>query len=367
MENNKGTASVLYVTYIDFDKALSGSSVRPQNMYRAFVQCGYDVKLLKGQQNKRKQRRANVREVLEWLDANRPDICYVEPPTGPFFNSIDHRLLKKVHKMGIPIGLFYRDAYWKYNLIDFGKGLLPALKAWMIRNMQKRDLARFNSYCDIIYLPSALAVQEWGFSSPKILPPGSSQVEMLPKTTEGLCGIYVGGVSSRYGIYKLLDAFRIVNQDELRVTLRLVCRENEWASVSKDYRSLTDSGWLQVKHADGDALAKEYSDADFALCTLEKDYYNDLAIPIKLLEYISYGKPVIGTNCVEIQRFIEENQVGIVADFDAAAIAQAILRLAEDVEYRQAMALNCLAVREKNTWTARVEQVVRELSELRER
>lgn len=105
---------VLYITFTDFGELSSGSSVRPFRMYNAFVNLGLDVKLLEGQQNRRKERRLKVKKIIDWLDDNNPDICYVEPPSGPFFNQIDLKLLKKVHNMGIPIGLFYRDFYWKF-------------------------------------------------------------------------------------------------------------------------------------------------------------------------------------------------------------------------------------------------------------
>ena len=92
---------VLYITFTDFGELSSGSSVRPFRMYNALVNLGLEVKLLEGQQNRRKERQAKVKEILDWLDNNKPDVCYVEPPSGPFFNQIDLSLLKKVHASDI--------------------------------------------------------------------------------------------------------------------------------------------------------------------------------------------------------------------------------------------------------------------------
>ena len=39
---------ILYITYIDFGDAASGSGVRPQRMYRAMLEEGHQVKLLSG-------------------------------------------------------------------------------------------------------------------------------------------------------------------------------------------------------------------------------------------------------------------------------------------------------------------------------
>ena len=37
---------LLYITYIDFGESKSGSSVRPQKIYKAFLDAGHEVKLL---------------------------------------------------------------------------------------------------------------------------------------------------------------------------------------------------------------------------------------------------------------------------------------------------------------------------------
>ena len=67
---------VLYIAYIDFKATQSGSAVRPQRMYRAFLEEGYEVKLLAISQNRIDwpRRRKAIREVMEWLDTNTPDL-----------------------------------------------------------------------------------------------------------------------------------------------------------------------------------------------------------------------------------------------------------------------------------------------------
>ena len=91
---------LLYIAFIDMDKpAEAGSSLRPKKMLEAFEQMQLKIKVLQGANNKRAQRRRNVKEILKWLDSNKPRMCYVEPPSGPFFCSIDLKLLKKLNMM----------------------------------------------------------------------------------------------------------------------------------------------------------------------------------------------------------------------------------------------------------------------------
>ena len=43
---------ILYITYVDMSGGSSGSGVRPQKMYRAFLDEGHEVKLLSGTQQR---------------------------------------------------------------------------------------------------------------------------------------------------------------------------------------------------------------------------------------------------------------------------------------------------------------------------
>lgn len=76
---------ILYITYVDINSGTSGSSVRPQKMYRALLDAGHEVKLLSGAQQRwgRKARTEAVQEIRRWLRENRPDICYIESPSMP--------------------------------------------------------------------------------------------------------------------------------------------------------------------------------------------------------------------------------------------------------------------------------------------
>ena len=360
---DKMKMNLLYITYIDFGQCKSGSSVRPQCIYQAFVECGCEVKLLEGLQNRRHERKQRVRETLEWLKNHNPDICYIEPPTGPLFNGIDHRLIRMVHRNGIPIGLFYRDAYWKYGLTKKGKGAGALMKDFAIRMLQARDLKRFKKYCDIIYLPTQTAAESWGFERYKLLPPGCDTTAAVPqKSGSTSCALYVGGVGEMYGTSTMLDAFSNINKGKVTVRLKLICRENEWAGLDEIYRDLEESDWLEVLHISGDALAQQYAAADFAIHPLKKTAYNDTAMPVKIMEYLAYGKPMVVTNCVEMSRFVTENHIGIVADNTAKDMERAILRLAQDTELRHELENNCYIVRERHAWRCRAEQVLEELS-----
>ena len=229
---------ILYITYIDFDgSGKSGSSVRPQKMYEAFLNLGLDVKLLECQQNKFKERRKKVREILEWLDNNTPDICYIESPSGPIFNQIDLKLIKKVHNMGVPIGYFYRDAFWLFPEMQ---KKIKLIKRHLINFMNLRDLHVLENNCDIVYFPTNSAISLFDFSNIKkvnTLPP-AADVENLHSTEEikKNC-IYVGAVSKVDGTFEIINAFRKLNEEKQNISLTIVCRKNEWDIICLLYTS----------------------------------------------------------------------------------------------------------------------------------
>ena len=147
--------TLLYITFIDMDAdASSGSSVRPKKMLRAFQELGANIKLISGGAGVRGigQRRKAVREAETWLRSHRPDCCYIEPPSGPMFYPGDVRLIRKLHKMGVPVGLFYRDAYWRFPQYYMDTStLVSQLKFRVLRPLQKSQWKTFTKNCDILY------------------------------------------------------------------------------------------------------------------------------------------------------------------------------------------------------------------------
>ena len=154
--------TLLYITYIDFGEFKSGSSVRPQMMYDAFLQLGWEVKLLQTQHNKRKN--AAVRwqkSTLGWIITARISVMW-KVHQGPIFQSCDWKLLKRVHSMGIPLGYFYRDAYFKFAHL-FGQNNNKTLREKVIAYLSNRDLKRLKTTADLMYFPTETMASYFDF------------------------------------------------------------------------------------------------------------------------------------------------------------------------------------------------------------
>lgn len=350
---------VLYITFTDFGELSSGSSVRPFRMYNALVNLGHEVKLLEGQQNRRKERQAKVKEILDWLDNNKPDICYVEPPSGPFFNQIDLSLLKKVHKMGVPIGLFYRDFYWKFSKWAW-KGT-PLWKQTILKMMHRRDLVAFRKYCDVIYFPSQECIkilESVNFRRVGVLPPGCNEPRGEVKL--GAREIfYAGGVREADGIDDLLIALDRINKSGFRVKFNLITKKEELVYLKNS--ELLKSDWIEVIEASGEALEPIYARCDLGVLPKKRHFYMDMAISVKVLECMSHGLPMISTDCPAMARFIQQNESGLICKEGADSIENAILEYYTNDELYHALLENVKKAALNNTWEKRVEQVISDL------
>ena len=93
----------------------------------------------------------------------------------------------------------------------------------------------------------------------------------------------------------------------------------------------------------------------------ERGAYRDLAMPVKLFEYIGYGKPVIATVDTAAGRYVQENDIGWAVDFDAEAFRKMLMRLAENRDEIREKTENTVAIIPDNTWEARAQTVADDL------
>jgi len=368
---------LLYITYIDTTAPIaSGSSVRAIKMLESFRSLGADVMLLEGwnRKDQRRERSTAVLQMTERLENERPDACYVELPAGPLFFAADRQLLRHLHASGIPIAYFYGDAYWKFPQFrgaeskrSFAESLRDGLVYWA----QRSCLKLYQQTARLVYFPSATMAEHFDFAQKRVSFPGC---ELLPDLTEKqlvsaetgtddvMTGIYVGGVSYRYGASLLLEAFKQVNADGIKARLLVVCDPNSWQDLPSELRELEQSEWLERHTAFGDdQLRPLYERAQFACLPLRRNIYNDFAMSIKLFEYLTYGKPIVSTNCKQMAAFVEQNGIGVVSADNTAEYAAAIHQMIEDRQLYSDCLAAIVRTRVDNTWEKRARAILDDL------
>lgn len=339
--------NILYITFVDFQEQKSGSSVRPKKIYDAFLEEGYNISLLTGLQNRKLERWKNCISYYKNIKNEKYDFCYVEPPAGPIFNLCDHLLLLYISKVKkIPVGLFYRDAYWKFA--DWYN--VSGIKRFVINTMHKFDWFIIRKTCKRVFFPTKTMGDLFDFKDKEALPPGCELTEVTNKSSENIEIIYVGGVSEEYGGRLLLETLEKVNEDR-KMVLHLVCRKEELNNIEQ----YLNKPWLKIYNASGKELEEIYSKANLAVIPRKIDFYMDFAMPVKLFEYISYELPIIATKCKEVANFIELNKIGVVVEDNVDSLYNALINIdiTDILEYTK----NVKNTKVNNTWNKRVQQI----------
>lgn len=361
---------LLYLTYINLeDVPTSGSSVRPQKMKEALESLNVEVRTFGGINNDIMLRKKTVNGIKTLLKEWKPDACYIEPPSGPLFYNGDVMLIKQLHRMGVPISIFYRDAYWKYPEYSTEKKLSIKEKAkrFIIKQMQVYQWNVFRKNIDLIYFPSMMMAKEFDCPRKDALPPGGFIPEAKEKTelSKPIQFIFVGGAARNHGTYLTINAFEKLNNLGIIAKLFYICPKEQWDSLGINMDRY--AGWLEVIHTSGDANLKPYYErADVALLTAPKTFYRDFAVPIKIFEYMSYLKPMVVTDCTETARIVEENQIGWVTKADEDSVASLLKDICEHPDEIVLTKKRMKESRENNLWISRAQKVVTELSDINE-
>jgi glycosyltransferase involved in cell wall biosynthesis len=358
------TKILMHMPYPFPQELTSGSRVRPYQMYRAFLDLGYKVELIAGDVSGRKK------QILDLIrNGNTGDIafCYSEPSTLPVHPVWDHLLYCFLAKRKLPTGIFYRDAYWKLASWYSYKGLKTRYP-WL---RYRLDLLVFSMTATVIFFPSQTMADLFSLAPPKApLPPGGQIMAgeyYLRPVDEIKTVAYVGGIKQQYGLEILLQALDLVNR-KVALNLELVCRQDEVMQQRPTFAKYDGTEWLHVHHLTNKDLEQVYRRSAIAVIPRPKSFYNDLAMPVKLFEYLSYGLPIVATNCTEMANFISRNKVGLIAEDNASSLADRLLQLVEDKALYDQLRRNVRRTLENgNLWTDRARFVAEQLAALDKR
>jgi glycosyltransferase involved in cell wall biosynthesis len=104
---------------------------------------------------------------------------------------------------------------------------------------------------------------------------------------------------------------------------------------------------------------------DARLCVIPRPIteYTNFVIPIKLWDYLSYGKPVVATAATETARILETSGAGLTTPDTAEGLAEGLLKLLLDQDLARRLAANAraFACSPDSTWDARAGTVIESL------
>ena len=341
-----------------------GSEVRPVKMLQAFKDLGYEVELITGYSNARKNQIEQVKRNIR--KGVRYDFVYAESTTMPTALSdndhlprnpfLDERFFSYCRKNGIPVGLFYRDAYWQF---PYYKERVARWIPYVTIPFYKHELGRYRSCVDTLFVPSEEFANAIEFKGRyKELPSGGDLEPVKKKSqTDEINLFYVGGVVGINDIELVVDTVKDIDH----VSFTLCCPEDQWCESEATREIAEKSLNIHVIHKKGREMKEWLKKSDIAMAYYERNPYRDLAMPVKLFEYICCGKPVITTADTAAGRYVQEKDIGWAVDFDAEVFRKMLMRLAESRDEIREKTENTVAIIPDNTWEARARTVADDL------
>ncbi|MEO8639138.1 MAG: glycosyltransferase [Chloroflexota bacterium] len=226
--------------------------------------------------------------------------------------------------LGIPVLTYVRDAYQLFPEYYPITSLRRRISRGAFLPIF-RTLARFSS---VVAFPSrglARAVLGDGdrARSAALLPPGARLPKVPPLDVAAREILYVGSLAHEAGGGELLlDAMKLARA---RVhDLRLICVAPEGHGPPEPHPT-----WLELVRG-GELEILGLLPRVLATVTPRlRTPYNDLAVPIKVLEYLGYGRPMIVTDATETAAIVEAAGCGVVVPATRDGLADGIAAVAQ--------------------------------------
>lgn len=355
---------VFHLPYEIEENPTGAGGIRPHRMRKAFSDLGYEVVDLSGTKPQRKEKFKKLRKRLAtgW----RPQFMYAENSTMPNLLAtsireginpfLEYSIMRSLFKAGVPIGMFYRDAYWRFPQYRPG-GLYGAATV----PLNILDMAGYRKNKLHLFVPSLPMAEVLGLSSPltwSALPPAGDPDKTLPLPNGKMRLLYVGGFKGHYEMDEFLAALSEVGD----IPMNLVTRKPEWDETlaAKPYLALEQ---LNVKHLNSYELRSVYAESSVCVLAINPSEYWKFAVPFKLYEYLSYGRPIIATKETEAGRIVSELDAGWAVNYDEDEFVRLLKHLRDNPEEVQEKASNARNAAAKNTWLDRARTVVKTLAD----
>jgi glycosyltransferase involved in cell wall biosynthesis len=300
-------------------------------------------------------RLARAAAALRWLaggGAHRVGVVYVESATSSAMPT-DLAFLGVMRLLRRPVGVYFRDAYQLFRDVHprVSRRQILSDLLWRITTPLLKLVAQ------VRYAPSNGLAAALRLRNPVILPPGTDPgAPDLGIGDDDLVGAIVQ-IAPRSGLDRLIAAMDLVRAQRPAARLRIVTR-------SFDARTAAAMPpWMEMVPGTRSAIADALAGARVCVLPLPINAYTNLAVAVRLLDLLAFGKPVVATDTFETRAILEASGAGVVTGESAAEMAAGILELLGDRARaeRCAAAARAYALYPVNTWAARATTVLRTL------
>ncbi|HJW20919.1 MAG TPA: glycosyltransferase [Candidatus Limnocylindrales bacterium] len=284
-------------------------------------------------------RRARAVSALRWLltcDPHAVDAAYVELSTSAV-TPVDLLLLGWLRLRGRRVGIYFRDAYQLFRALFPIRGIRQHVAdlVWRATTPLVKRLATDT------FVPSTGLAEVLGIGRPILLPPACDPD--LPNIGAGTSPLVaaIATLGPSGGTALLIDAVALVRRRVPDVRLLIIGRGVLPPPVPE---------WVSVTTGSRDDLPRLLGPARAVAIPLPITSYTNLAVPVRLMDLLALGKPIVATRSRETARLLEGHDAALLVDDRPAAMAEELERLLRDPALPERLASNARALATTPGW-----------------
>ena len=276
------------------------------------------------------------------------DGVYVENSSN-LPSETDVAFMALARMLGIRVLTYVRDAQYLFDEYYAAASLRRRIARWLF--LPAVSALRGVSWR--VGYPSSGLARAVGDRSPApiLLPPGSPPPVDVAPNPDARSLLFVGGMRvPAHGLDLLVgavEAVRAAGHD-----LRVICVSRPGEEPA------SPPTWMRIERGSGPEILALLPEVLATVQPRRRTPYNDLAVPIKVMEYLSYGRPVVATDCAEQAAIVRDADCGIVVDDTVEGLAAGLERLLTAGQAaRERWAANARRAAERHSWAARAARI----------
>lgn len=289
-------------------------------------------------------------QIKQIFRRNHIDYVYIEA-LASFMTRFDYIFLDNLKKKGARIFPFVNDLYWK-----FPSTLKRSITTKIWYRYCEREMNWYLKNATALVFVSKTMDDVIDFSEKyTLLHAGDASRCLNQELPKNKNITFVGGIFPKTGVDILMRAMEIVTKEHTDACCTVVgYGDQELISPwkGKEYVSFITGTYKD--------LPGILSQAYILVIPWPRIPYNDLTIPLKLFDYMSFGRPIVAKNCKETANFIKENEIGVITEDNPESLAQGILKLLDNRDLAIEYGKNAiLAIKNKHSWNHRAKELIR--------
>lgn len=255
-----------------------------------------------------------------------------------------------------------RTQYFVYQDRDYEPGLVPyRLRARYTAAIERFCIKRADLVCSIGFLLAERRRRESN-RDVHVIPNGVEWTRFaLPRESaqQGQVLVYIGNLIDWAGLEYAIQALPRIRGTFPEARLRII--GDGLPAYVAGLKTLVHSLDLDdcvefMGQRKPDELPVLLAGGSIGLANSQPVPFRKYACPLKIMEYMAAGLPVIATRGTEAEAMLERYSCGLSVDYAPAPLAEAVLRLLSEPGLRESMRSNGIRASETLTWEKLVAQ-----------